>query len=144
MTTTSRSDERAAFYTANADRLLATLTRRIGNAPRALLEDACQTAWTILLRRPDIELSPAGYAWLIVVASHEALRPPAPQPPWRGRRRGSERGAGAGSGCQRAGQTRASSSARRARSRASPSSAAGGTWGSRTSGAGVAAASRAI
>jgi len=42
------------------------------NAPRELIEDACQTAWTILLRtQPDRH---AIFAWLRVVAIHEAYR----------------------------------------------------------------------
>jgi hypothetical protein len=41
-------------------------------APRELVEDACQTAWTILLRRqPERD---AIFAWLRVVAIHEAYR----------------------------------------------------------------------
>jgi len=42
------------------------------NAPRELIEDACQTAWAILLRtQPDRH---AIFAWLRVVAVHEAYR----------------------------------------------------------------------
>src|SRR3954452_1843007 len=42
------------------------------NAPRELIEDACQTAWTILLRtQPDRHTI---FAWLRVVAIHEAYR----------------------------------------------------------------------
>lgn len=42
------------------------------NAPRELIEDACQTAWTILLRaQPDRD---AIFAWLRVVAIREAYR----------------------------------------------------------------------
>ena len=42
------------------------------NAPRELIEDACQTAWAILLRtQPDRY---AIFAWLRVVAIHEAYR----------------------------------------------------------------------
>jgi DNA-directed RNA polymerase specialized sigma24 family protein len=41
-------------------------------APRELIEDACQTAWAILLRsQPDRY---AIFAWLRVVAIHEAYR----------------------------------------------------------------------
>jgi DNA-directed RNA polymerase specialized sigma24 family protein len=41
-------------------------------APRDLIEDACQTAWAILLRaQPDRH---AVFAWLRVVAIHEAYR----------------------------------------------------------------------
>jgi DNA-directed RNA polymerase specialized sigma24 family protein len=42
------------------------------SAPRELIEDACQTAWAILLRtQPDRY---AIFAWLRVVAIHEAYR----------------------------------------------------------------------
>jgi len=42
------------------------------NAPRELIEDACQTAWATLLRtQPDRY---AIFAWLRVVAIHEAYR----------------------------------------------------------------------
>jgi len=42
------------------------------NAPRELIEDACQTAWAILVRtQPD---GYAIFAWLRVVAIHEAYR----------------------------------------------------------------------
>lgn len=45
---------------------------RAVNAPRELIEDACQTAWTILLRgQPE---RGAIFAWLRVVAIHEAYR----------------------------------------------------------------------
>ncbi len=45
---------------------------RVVNAPRELIEDACQTAWTIMLRnQPD---RTAIFAWLRVVAIHEAYR----------------------------------------------------------------------
>jgi DNA-directed RNA polymerase specialized sigma24 family protein len=42
------------------------------NAPRELIDDACQTAWAILLRtQPDRH---AIFAWLRTVAIHEAYR----------------------------------------------------------------------
>src|SRR3954453_3791491 len=45
---------------------------RAVNAPRELIEDACQSAWTIMLRsqpeRTEI------FAWLRLVAIHEAYR----------------------------------------------------------------------
>jgi DNA-directed RNA polymerase specialized sigma24 family protein len=45
---------------------------RVVGAPRELIEDACQTAWTILLRsQPDRY---AIFGWLRVVAIHEAYR----------------------------------------------------------------------
>jgi RNA polymerase sigma factor (sigma-70 family) len=45
---------------------------RAVSAPHELIEDACQTAWTILLRnQPDRR---SIFAWLRVVAIHEAYR----------------------------------------------------------------------
>jgi DNA-directed RNA polymerase specialized sigma24 family protein len=45
---------------------------RVVHAPRELIEDACQTAWTILLRnQPDRH---AIFGWLRTVAIHEAYR----------------------------------------------------------------------
>jgi len=42
------------------------------NAPRELIEDACQTAWAILLRaQPERE---SVFGWLYVVATREAFR----------------------------------------------------------------------
>jgi DNA-directed RNA polymerase specialized sigma24 family protein len=45
---------------------------RVVNAPRELIEDACQSAWAILLRSQPDRL--AIFAWLRVVAIHEAYR----------------------------------------------------------------------
>jgi DNA-directed RNA polymerase specialized sigma24 family protein len=51
------NDQRAAavarFYAEHGDRLRATITHRV-HAPTATIEDACQTAWSTLLGRPDI------------------------------------------------------------------------------------------
>jgi DNA-directed RNA polymerase specialized sigma24 family protein len=51
------------------------LVRSVGcavSAPRALIEDACQTAWLILLRRQPAR--ERVFAWLRTVAIHEAYR----------------------------------------------------------------------
>jgi len=45
---------------------------RAVNAPPELIEDACQNAWAILLRRQPERASVFG--WLYVVASREAFR----------------------------------------------------------------------
>jgi len=53
-------------------RQLERAVARAVNGPPALIEDACQTAWTILLRsQPDRQ---SIFAWLRVVAIHEAYR----------------------------------------------------------------------
>ena len=54
------------------DRELHRAVSRAVQAPRELIEDACQAAWAILLRRqPERD---AVFAWLRVVAVHEAYR----------------------------------------------------------------------
>jgi DNA-directed RNA polymerase specialized sigma24 family protein len=68
-----RHDEIGAFFAANATRL-PTMVRARAHAPEHVIEDACQTAWTILLRRPDITLDQRGLAWLATVATHHAWR----------------------------------------------------------------------
>jgi RNA polymerase sigma factor (sigma-70 family) len=52
------------------------LVRTVGravNAPAELVEDACQNAWLVLLRRQP-ERTPALFAWLRTVALHQAYR----------------------------------------------------------------------
>jgi DNA-directed RNA polymerase specialized sigma24 family protein len=66
-----RHDEIGTFFAANADRLHRTV-QRAARAPEQTIQDACQTAWTILLRRPDIPLDARGYAWLVTVATRQA------------------------------------------------------------------------
>jgi hypothetical protein len=73
VTTTSptaapRGDE-ADLYRRHHRNLQLAVGRAV-NAPRELIEDACQSAWTILLRsQPERN---AIFAWLRVVAIHEA------------------------------------------------------------------------
>lgn len=65
-----RGDEADLFRLHHA-RLLRAVARSV-NAPQALIEDACQFAWSALLRsQPQRE---AAFAWLCVVAVHEAYR----------------------------------------------------------------------
>src|SRR5215207_4048729 len=65
-----RSDE-AELYQRHHQALLIAVSNAI-NGSNALIEDACQSAWTILLRRqPD---RGSVFAWLYVVAIHEAYR----------------------------------------------------------------------
>jgi RNA polymerase sigma factor (sigma-70 family) len=53
-------------------RNLQRVVARVVNAPRELIEDACQNAWAIMLRsQPD---RATVFAWLRVVAIHEAYR----------------------------------------------------------------------
>jgi len=65
-----RGDE-AELYRRHHRDLVRAVTRLV-NAPVELIEDACQSAWTILLRRqPDRDRV---YGWLRAVAVHEAYR----------------------------------------------------------------------
>ncbi|HEX5924307.1 MAG TPA: sigma-70 family RNA polymerase sigma factor [Baekduia sp.] len=66
----ARGDE-DELYRRHHRELHHAVTRAV-QGPRELIEDACQTAWAILLRRqPDRD---AIFAWLRVVAVHEAYR----------------------------------------------------------------------
>ena len=71
--TLERREQIEAFFTAHAAQLH-TRVRRSAHAPEPTIEDACQSAWTILLRRPDITLDDHGLAWLTTVATREAWR----------------------------------------------------------------------
>jgi RNA polymerase sigma factor (sigma-70 family) len=53
-------------------RALIRAVARVVDAPRELIEDACQTAWAILLHRQPERTSI--FAWLRIVAIHEAYR----------------------------------------------------------------------
>ncbi len=65
-----RGDEDALYR--RHHRNLQRAVARAVNAPRDLIEDACQTAWTIMLRtQPE---RAAIFTWLRVVAIHEAYR----------------------------------------------------------------------
>jgi RNA polymerase sigma factor (sigma-70 family) len=65
-----RGDEEALYR--RHHRSLQRAVARAVNAPRELIEDACQTAWTVMLRsQPDRR---AIFTWLRVVAIHEAYR----------------------------------------------------------------------
>ena len=63
----TRAHQIAAFYARHAPSLERMVARQL-RAPSQVIEDACQTAWTILLRRPDIPLDRQGLAWLRRVA----------------------------------------------------------------------------
>ena len=65
-----RGDEDQLYRQHHRD--LQRAVARAVRAPRELIEDACQTAWTILLRTQPERF--ATFAWLRVVAIHEAYR----------------------------------------------------------------------
>jgi RNA polymerase sigma factor (sigma-70 family) len=68
-----RRERVGAFFAAHAMRLQGSV-RAAARAPEPIIEDACQTAWAILLRRPDITLDDRGLLWLATVAIREAWR----------------------------------------------------------------------
>jgi DNA-directed RNA polymerase specialized sigma24 family protein len=72
-TSSERRDQVGAFFAAHATRLHDTVARRV-RASEPVIEDACQIAWTILVRRPDVTLDERGLSWLATVAIHEAWR----------------------------------------------------------------------
>ena len=65
-----RGDE-ADLYQQHHQALLIAVAHAINGSPQ-LVEDACQTAWTVLVRRQPDRASVFG--WLYVVAIHEAYR----------------------------------------------------------------------
>jgi len=66
----ARGDEEALYRRHHRD--LERVVAHAVRAPRELIEDACQTAWATLLRsQPE---GPTTFAWLRVVAIHEAYR----------------------------------------------------------------------
>ncbi len=74
MTAPDRMAAVDSFYRVERATLEKTVARRVSGANRALIEDACQIAWTVLLRRPDIKLDERGLAWLACVATREAWK----------------------------------------------------------------------
>ena len=69
----SASDRLDALYREFAPRLVRIVAGEL-HRPRAKVEDACQDAWAILARRPDVLDGPAPRAWLVTVAIHECIR----------------------------------------------------------------------
>ena len=81
-----RSQMIADFYAAQASRMRAKVASKTGGSAE-VVDDACQIAWSILLRRPDISLDACGLSWLTTVAVHEVYRQ------WRDRARDTPMGA---------------------------------------------------
>jgi RNA polymerase sigma factor (sigma-70 family) len=69
-----RADQIAALYAQQARLVQRQVTRRV-NAPAAVIEDACQTAWERLCTHPGVELvAPSAVKWLVITAMREAWR----------------------------------------------------------------------
>ena len=66
-------DQVADMYEALAGRLR-QIVRGAVRAPEAVIDDACQAAWSSLLRRRRGIRSETALAWLVTTASREALR----------------------------------------------------------------------
>jgi RNA polymerase sigma factor (sigma-70 family) len=69
----SGQDQIADMYEALAGRLR-QIVRGAVRAPEAVIDDACQAAWSRLLRRRREIRSETALAWLVTTASREALR----------------------------------------------------------------------
>lgn len=67
------SEEMTALYR-ELDASLRRIVRFNVDAPEALLEDACQVAWSRLLRRAGTIHREKTLAWLVTTATREALR----------------------------------------------------------------------
>ncbi len=72
--TPERTTAVEAFYRAHRATLERKVAKGVSGASRTQIEDACQFAWTVLLRRPDIVLDHRGLAWMAVIATREAWR----------------------------------------------------------------------
>ncbi len=69
----TRADEMAELYAALSAQLRQIV--RFGvRAPDALIEDACQVAWSRLIRHRASVRREAALSWLVTTASREALR----------------------------------------------------------------------
>jgi len=69
-----------ALYREYAPELVGTVAGQLG-WPRARVEDGCQRAWVILLRRPDVLDGPSPRGWLVTVARHACVRELRDAPP---------------------------------------------------------------
>ncbi len=77
---TARGPDRTAaieaFYREHHHRLERKVAARVSGLSADLIEEACQYAWTALLRRPDVRLTHhgVGFGWLVLVATQQAWR----------------------------------------------------------------------
>ena len=70
----ARADQIAVLYAEQARVVQRQVARRV-NAPTAVIEDACQTAWERLCTHPDVDPdTPGAVRWLVVTAMREAWR----------------------------------------------------------------------
>ena len=72
--TARRNDRIALLYRHHAAQLRRMVASRV-TAPRAVIDDACQTAWTRLCARVDIDAeAPTVVGWLLTTALREGWR----------------------------------------------------------------------
>lgn len=57
-TTLERREEIGAFFAANADGVRRSVRHQIRSPRDEIVDDACQVAWTVLVRRPDAPARP--------------------------------------------------------------------------------------
>jgi RNA polymerase sigma factor (sigma-70 family) len=70
----ARADQIAARFAEQARLAQRQVARRV-NAPAAVIEDACQTAWERHCTHPGVEpVAPSAVGWLVVTAMREAWR----------------------------------------------------------------------
>jgi RNA polymerase sigma factor (sigma-70 family) len=70
----ARTDQIAALYAQQARLVQRQVARRV-NAPAAVIEDACQTAWERLCTHADVDPdTPGAIKWLVITAMREAWR----------------------------------------------------------------------
>ena len=93
--TNNRQELVGQFFATNADRLRRTVARHARSSDE-VIDDACSTAWTKLLTRPDITLDARGFSWLATVAIrtawqlHQSRSPETPVGSFQGDSRGHE------------------------------------------------------
>lgn len=69
-----RSRQLSALYASHRRHLERLVPRRV-RAGGTIVEDACQTAWTILCARPDVGLDEQSVLrWLVTTATREAWK----------------------------------------------------------------------
>ena len=71
-TESTRTREMAAFYAEHHRRGFSGVAAQAGAVDGAILDDACAFAWSVLVRRDDINFDRRGVNWLIVVGARKA------------------------------------------------------------------------
>jgi RNA polymerase sigma factor (sigma-70 family) len=71
----SRDEQIAELYRDHADTLIANVAKRLHATPSdPVVDDACQEAWLLLVRHPDVAIEGRIRGWLHLVAIREAWR----------------------------------------------------------------------